>query len=160
MARAWSSKNRRDPRGFSLLELLIVLAISMIVAAIAVPAIQSSVQIYRLRSAAASVKGAIQGTRYRAISSGYPFALVLSKTNSTYQVQSDPTASGTFTNVGSAIPLSGSSIPATINQDVTLQFRPSGAVTATTGTTTMLITYFGRTETIQVSNYGNITVTP
>ena len=154
------SNDRRSRRGFSLMELIIVVGIMMVVAAIAVPAITASVRLYRLRAAAASVKGIIQATRYRAISSGYPFALVFSKANSTYQVQSDPAGTNTFTNVGTAVPISGSSTPAAIDQDITLQFRPSGLVIATTGTTTMNLTHSGNTENIQVSSYGNIKITP
>jgi Tfp pilus assembly protein FimT len=153
-------KDRRGRRGFSLMELVIVVGIMMVVAAIAVPAITASVRLYRLRAAAASVKGIIQATRYRAISSGYPFALVFSKANSTYQVQSDPAGTNTFANVGTAVPISSSSTPATIDQDVTLQFRPSGMIVATTGSTTMNLTYSGNTENIQVSSYGNIKITP
>jgi len=153
-------KHPRRMGGFSIIELVIVIAIMSIVAAIAVPSIQSSVQLYRLRSAASSVQGVIQTTRYQAISSGYPFAVVFSKANSTYQVQSDPTNTNTFGNVGGTVPLSGSSAAATIDQDATLQFRPSGLVIATTGTTTVQVSYYGNTETVQVSSYGNIKVTP
>jgi prepilin-type N-terminal cleavage/methylation domain-containing protein len=153
-------ERRRGKRGFSIIELVIVLAIMSIVAAIAVPSINSSVQLYRLRSAAASVQGVIQATRYQAISSGYPFAIVFNKATSTYQVQSDPAGTNSFANVGGAVPISGSSTPATINQNTTLQFRPSGLVLATTGSTTLLVSYFGKTETIQVSPYGSIKITP
>ncbi|MBZ5520825.1 MAG: GspH/FimT family pseudopilin [Acidobacteriia bacterium] len=149
-----------NQRGFSLVELLIAILIIGVMVAIATPNVQSSYRIYQLRAAASSVSGIIQVTRYRAISSGYPFALVLDKANSTYQVQSDPAGTGTFANVGAALPLSGSSTPATLNQNTTLQFRPSGRVLATTGTTTLVISYSGQTKTIQVSSYGSVTVTP
>jgi len=47
-----------------------------------------------------------------------------------------------------------------LNQNTTLQFKPSGLVTATTGAMTMTLTYGPNTKTITVSNYGNVNVTP
>lgn len=154
------TKHPRRSRGFSLLEMVIVVAICLIVAAIAVPTINSVMTTYRLRAAVSSVTGAIQTTRYQAISSGYAYQIVLSKTNSTFQVQSDPNRTGNFANVGNAIPLASSSIPVVLGADTTLQFRPSGLVQAAVGATTLTLTYGGNTETITVSNYGNVKVTP
>jgi len=150
----------RKSWGFTLVEMMVVVAIGIVVTAIAVPTVSSVMNTYRLRAAVSSVTGAIQSTRYQAISSGYAFQVVLSKANSTIQVQSDPGGTNTFANVGSAIPLASSSIPVVLGANTTLQFRPSGLVQATAGSTTLTLTYRGKTETITVSNYGNVKVTP
>lgn len=147
-------------RGFTLLELLFTVMIGIILTVISVPLINNVMAYFRLRSAVASVTGAIQTTRFQAISSGYAYQVVFDKTASTFQVQSDPNRTGTFTNSGNAMPLSSSAIPVVLGANTTLQFRPSGIVAATTGSTTLILTYIGKTETITVSSYGNIKVTP
>jgi len=154
-------------RGFSLMELLITLAVALILAAMAVPLLRSSMRDYQLRSAVSSVTGAIQATRYRALSAGYPFRLVLNSATGTSQIQSEPPPAVAFSNVGNATPLSGSSVAAVLNTDTTLEFHPSGrvlcpvgTVDATTGVTTFTLTLNGKTETITISRYGNINVTP
>ncbi|HXB20416.1 MAG TPA: GspH/FimT family pseudopilin [Candidatus Solibacter sp.] len=148
-------------RGFSLIELLVTMAIVLIATAIAIPLVGNAVTQYRLKSAVVSATGAIQTSRYRAISSGYPYRVVFNSTNVTYQVQSDPGSSGTWGNVGGAVPLSTATpITMTLNQDTTLNFKPNGAVTATTGAMNFTLGLTGKTETITVSNYGSITVTP
>jgi Tfp pilus assembly protein FimT len=152
--------NRRA--GFSLIELTMTLAVGIILAALAVPAVRSAIQYFRVRSAASSIAGAIQSTRYRAIFDGCPYNITLNKTANTLQVGSE-TASGntcaaTFTNVGAAVPFGSTAVA--LNQDVTLQFRPSGYVQATTATTTFTLTYGSTTKTVTVSSYGNISVTP
>jgi prepilin-type N-terminal cleavage/methylation domain-containing protein len=149
-----------ESRGFTLIEMVMVVAIGLVVAAMAVPTVNKVMNTYRLRAAVSSVTGAIQTTRYQAISSGYAYQVVLKKTAGTLQVQSDPGRTGTFANVGNAIPLTSSSIQVVLNADTTLQFRPSGLVQATTGATTLTLTYGSNTETITVSNYGNVKVTP
>jgi len=149
-----------ESRGFTLIEMVMVVAIGLVVAAMAVPTVNKAMNTYRLRAAVSSVSGAIQTTRYQAISSGYAYQVVLKKTAGTLQVQSDPGRTGTFANVGNAIPLTSSSIQVVLNADTTLQFRPSGLVQATTGATTLTLTYGSNTETITVSNYGNVKVTP
>lgn len=150
----------RAAQGFTLLELVFVVLIALLLTVIALPVLNDVMVGFRLRSAVSSVTGAIQSTRFQAISSGYPYQVVLDKTVSTIQVQSDPNRTGTFANLGSAIPLSGSSIPVVLGTSTTLQFRPSGLVTAAAGSTTLTLTYGGKTETITVSSYGNIKVTP
>lgn len=153
-------KQPRQSRGFTLIEMMMVVVIGLIVAAMSIPTVNNVMNTYRLRAAVSSVTGAIQTTRYQAISSGYAFQIVLNKANTTFQVQSDPGRTGTFANVGNAIPLASSSIAVALGADTTLQFRPSGLVQATTGSTTLTLTFGGKTETITVSNYGNVKVTP
>jgi prepilin-type N-terminal cleavage/methylation domain-containing protein len=166
-----SSKNTRrssHARGFTLLEMLFAVVIVVVLTAIAIPLMTNVLAVYRMRSAVSSVTGLIQSARYQAISSGYAYQVVLTKSTSTYQVQSDPTwpTATTFTNycvppaTSCPVPLSNSGIVAVLGTDTTLQFRPSGMVTAIVGSTTLTLTYGGKVETITVSSYGNIKVTP
>ena len=156
------SKKRKSTRGFSLLELTMTLAVGITLAAIAVPVVRSSIQYFRVRSAVSSVTGAIQSTRYRAIFDGCPYALSFDKTANTFQAASEASSGGScaavFTNVGTAVPFGSKAVA--LNQNVTLQFKPSGYVQATTGTTTLILTYGSTTKTIAVSSYGNVNVTP
>src|SRR5215470_13377343 len=92
-------------RGFTLLELLFTVLIGIILTAIALPLINNVMTNFKLRSAVASVTGAIQTTRFQAISAGYAYQVVFDKTASTYQVQSDPNHTGLFGNVGGPVPL-------------------------------------------------------
>lgn len=158
---------RRHVRGFTMVEMVVTVLIILIGAAISLPVINSAMGAYRLRSAVSSVTGLIQSARYQAISSGYAYQVVFSKTASTFQVQSNPTwPTGTFSNycvpaaTACPVPLSNSSIPVVLGADTTLQFRPNGMVTATTGSTTLTLTYGPKTQNIAVSTYGNIKVTP
>ena len=79
------------------------LAVGITLAALAVPAVKSSVQYFRVRSAVSSITGAIQSTRYRAIFDGCPYNLSFSSTGNTFQVASEAISGGacatTFTNV-------------------------------------------------------------
>jgi len=157
-------------RGFTLLEMVIVLAIMVITTVIAVPVATSTMNSYYVNNAVTSLTGAVQTTRYQSISNGYPYALVINAAASTYQVQSDPTRSGTFANVGNAIPFS--SMVNILSQNTTLVFRPGGAVclntsiacvcpTNSSGWCTMSITYrTNPTEVITVSPYGQTSVAP
>jgi len=155
--------------GFSLVELLFVVAIVLILAAVAVPMLMTSVAGFRLRGAVASVTGAIQTTRYQAIFNGYPFQVVFDSTTLTYQVKSDKNRAGVYANfcvdttlASCPIPLTGSMMAATINQSTTLTFSPGGSVTspqAVGGVTQIILTYKSKQETINVSSYGNTKVT-
>ena len=149
------TSQRRGEGGFSLIELVMVVAITMILAAAAVPSVRASVQFFRLRGAVSSVTSAIQSARYQAIFQGCPYNITLSNTANTYQVASEGSGGGacaaSFTNVGSAVPFGVSAV--TLSAATTLQFKPSGYVSATTGSTTFTLTYGSTTETITVSPY-------
>jgi len=141
-----------------MIEVLFVLLISIILAAIAIPGVGSVVNYYHLQGAVASATWAVQSTRYQALMAGYPYQVVFSKANSNYQIQDLPTGAGSYANVGGTVPLSGQVI--SLNQDTTLRFSPNGSVSAPTGALTFTITYNGTTKTITVSTYGNVKVTP
>src|SRR5215467_2073606 len=150
-------------RGYTVIELMVVLAIVIVGSVIAVPLVQNASRFYKIRSAVVSLTGAIQATRYQAISNGFQYRLGLSKANSNFQVQQNPCmppAAACWANVGGTVPLSGSSVPATINQDTVLLFNPSVQVRPPTRAQTMTLTYAGVPEVITVSNYGNINVSP
>ncbi len=59
---------REMRRGFSLLELVVVVAVILVVAAMATPAILSAMNDYKLRTAASSFAGVIHKTRMQAVS--------------------------------------------------------------------------------------------
>lgn len=144
--------------GFSILELVVTLAIVLIATAMAIPVVKGVIGQYQVNAAVQSVTGIIQGTRYRAIAGGYPFRVVFNAANDTYQVQSDPNNNGTFANVGNAVTFSNSSGTPVINADLTLQFRGNGAVSTVVGALPMTLTMKGQTKTISVGIYGNVNV--
>jgi prepilin-type N-terminal cleavage/methylation domain-containing protein len=158
--------HKKSQRGFTLLELIFVILIGLLMTVMAVPLLNNVTGTYRLRSASSSVSGVIQSTRYLAISSGYTYQVVFKKTAATFQIQSDPNRTGTFANYcvpaasACAIPLANSGVPVALGADTTLQFRPSGLVSASAGSTTLTLTYGGKTQTITVSSYGSTKVTP
>jgi prepilin-type N-terminal cleavage/methylation domain-containing protein len=146
-------------RGFSLIEVLVIVAIGTILTVIAIPSISSGLRNYRLEGAISSVTWAVHSTRYQALMEGYPFQVVFSSAANTYQIQSSPTGvAGPYSNVGSATPLSA--YPVTLSADTTLNFRPNGFVQATTGTLVFNVAYQGVCQKISVTNYGNVSISP
>jgi prepilin-type N-terminal cleavage/methylation domain-containing protein len=151
----------RKQRGFSMLEIVVVLLIALVVMGFAIPQIITSLGNYRLHSAVSTATWAIQSTRYQALMEGYPFEVTFNASTNSYQILSAPTAVAptSFSNVGASVPLSGTAM--SVNQTTTFAFTPMGFVTATpaNGLTNFVVTAWGNTATIVVSNYGNITVT-
>jgi prepilin-type N-terminal cleavage/methylation domain-containing protein len=155
--------NRRRQRGFTMIELVVVILIALILMAAGIPAVSSAIGNYRLHSDVASATWAIQSTRYQALMEGYPFEVSFNSSTNAYQISSAPTpgAPTTFSTVGNTVPMTGSAM--VLNETVTYTFTPMGLVTASPATalstSPMVITAWGNTATIVVSNYGNITVT-
>lgn len=158
-----SQSGAASARGFTAVELLVTMAVGLILAAFAVPLLQNGMNFFKVRAAATSISGAIQSTRFQAIFHGCPYEIAFNTAAMTYQVSTQvPGPAGcaaAFTNVGSAIPIAnGSSV--TLNENVTFQFRPGGLTQATVGVPTLILDCHGSKETITVSAYGNVTVTP
>ena len=148
----------RDTRGFTLIEALIVLAIGTILTVMAIPSITTGLRDYRISGAISSVTWAIHSTRYQSLMQGYPYQVVLSSASNSYQLQNSPASNGTYTNVGTSVPFS--SYPVTLSADTTLNFKPNGYVTPTTGALNFTITYQGVCQKLTVTNYGNVSITP
>lgn len=177
-AAVYIDREYRAHRGFSLLELMVVVVVALISTAIALPLVKNAVTSFQLKSATSSLTSLIQATRYRAIAAGYEFQLVMTKSTSTYQLQSDTSNSGcpatSCTNIttingnlaGSGS-LWGSSVAATLGQDTTLLFHPSGLVGLVSGApqvggVSQITVSYGNVapETISITNYGYVSVKP
>jgi Tfp pilus assembly protein FimT len=152
------------------MEMLVCVAIVAILCAIALPSMAKAWQSYHLGSAASSLSGAIQSTRYQAIFYGCSYQLAISATS--YQISSEvlsgtpPTCASTYTNVGSAVPFSQGDV--SVGTAVTLTFNANGTVsTSATSSTNLAIstivvgfTVPGQTaqRTITVSGVGYVTI--
>jgi prepilin-type N-terminal cleavage/methylation domain-containing protein len=164
---AWNGgrpKSRTLSTGFSMIEMLVSIAIILIGLAIALPLLFSSRQSYHLSQAATAVTGAIQATRYNAIMTGCPYSITFAATTTTYQVQTQvltgtpPACAGAWSNVGRATPWAFSQ-DVSMSPTTTLQFNPNGMVVVTAGTNTFVLSNGYTTNTISVSGVGNVKVT-
>ena len=145
-------------KGFSLAEMLIVLTVGTILTIMAVPSIRAGLRNYRIDGAISSITWSIHSTRYQALMNGYPYQVVFTTSNNSYQIQNSPANNGTYTNVGTIVPFS--SYPVTLSANTTLNFKPNGFVTATTGALNFTITYQGVCQKLTVTNYGNVSISP
>jgi prepilin-type N-terminal cleavage/methylation domain-containing protein len=154
---------RRQPfepgQGFSLIEVLVVIAIASVLAAYAIPRVDKAVQAYRFNAAVEACTGIIQSTRYQAIMRGYPYALAFDPATLTYQVSNKPAGATGFSAVGGPVPFANPG-DLTLSQATTLQFGPNGTVQATTGTMSFQLVSSLKTKTITISGVGNVNVSP
>jgi len=161
-ARRHNNDNRMRSRfpgntqGFTMLEIVMVLLIGSVLTIMALPKVQNEIYRYRLQGAVACATWAIQSSRYQALMQGYPYQVVFTTSNNSYQIQNLPTGATVYANVGTAVPLSGSAV--TLGANTTLQFKPDGFVSAPVGALNFTITYQGVCQRITVTNYANITL--
>ena len=163
MKNTHSSESRFTPnrsargKGFTFLEIALTITIALTMLAYGIPKMQTALYVYQLDAAADACAWAIESTRYQAIQMGYPYQIAINASNNTYQVLTDPTypVSTTFTNLGNVQPIVPTAV--TMNTSNTIQFSPSGLVTAASGSTlSFTITYKGLTKTISVTSYGSV----
>src|ERR1700722_12608061 len=113
---------QRKPRGFSLIELIMAMLVGLILTAVAIPQVKRGLYNYRLNSAVAMAKWAIQSTRFQALQKGYPYQVIFTASTQSYQIQ-NATNGTTYANVGSSIPLASWTMA--VNQNSTINFLPN-----------------------------------
>jgi len=84
----------RKNSGFTLVELMVTIAIIAIVSAITIPGYMSWLPNYRLRSAVLDLEGNIQWTRLQAIKHNQEWAIIFDEVNDIYYICSDPGVNG------------------------------------------------------------------
>jgi type IV fimbrial biogenesis protein FimT len=154
--------------GFTIMELLLIVALVLVLTAISIPTARSAIASYQLDAAVDSASGAIQSTRYQAIMHGYQYQVDLNSATNEYQVLSEAPPSAAFTAVGGVVPISTTGIVmgvGTANAGFTghllMQFKPNGSVSVASGQAmpvSFTIAYNGTTKTLTVSNYGSISI--
>jgi prepilin-type N-terminal cleavage/methylation domain-containing protein len=155
-------------KGFSLVEVTLVVAVAGILMAAAFPIMNTTMTSMHLGSAASSLAGAIQDARYTAISLGCPYTLTVLPSQNSYQLATEP-ISGTppacgasFVNTGNPVPFASSDISTTFNTPLLL--NPSGTVTAVGSTipASFSITLASQnstaTKTVLVTGVGDVKV--
>jgi Tfp pilus assembly protein FimT len=159
---------KKNEPGFSVIELLLVVAFALVMAAISIPAVRSTIASYQLDGAVDTVSGAIQSTRYQAIMHGYPYQVDIDSTANQYTILSEAPPANAFTAVGSALLISPTPVvigvgtaSSSVSGHLILQFKANGSISIVSGQAAPInftIAYNGTTKTITVSNYGSITV--
>ena len=87
---------RQKTRGFSIMELLIVVAIILIIAAVAIPNFQKVMAEIRLRSSASAVAGVIQQARIRSVRDNKIYSVAIDTSVTPNMVFVDLNNSGAF----------------------------------------------------------------
>ena len=95
MASSVMKTSRFKKEGFSLLELLIVLAIMAIVSAIAAPNFMNYLAERRLNGAARQVMSDLMSARQKAVSQGHEFRVFFNGDNHSYTILDDTNSNGT-----------------------------------------------------------------
>ncbi|HYM07657.1 MAG TPA: prepilin-type N-terminal cleavage/methylation domain-containing protein [Terriglobales bacterium] len=156
---------RKDLRGFTIVELLIVVLVSGILAAMAIPRFQSAMQGMQLNSTVSAISGAISQARYAAIANAQVYTLAITAPANTYVV-SNVTA-GTS---NAAVPLPSTAILINNGTAATYTYTlcPNGTVYGAGGTCptspltappALAATNNGRQVNINVSSVGNVATT-
>jgi len=156
---------RKGLRGFSIVELLIVVLVGGILTAISVPAFQSAMVNMQMNSMVSAISATISQTRYAAIMNSQVYTLAFTTPANTYVV-----TNVTTNTANAAVPLPGNSIVLNGGTSATYTYTlcPNGTASGAGGVcppTTNTIppalsaTNHGRQVNINVSSVGNVTTT-
>lgn len=161
----------RPASGFSLIELMLVVAIAAVVFAMALPQLTQTMRNMHLGSSSATLSSAIQAARYQAIQSGCPITMTVS--TGTYLLAFEklkttggiPQCDTVFTNdPRGSLPWASSDI-ALVGAPQTMEFNPSGTVSITgvlfpnNFTIQIMDMPSSASKTISISGVGSVKVT-
>ena len=102
-------------RGYTLLEMLLVLALIVILAALVVPSLQSAYAQYKLRASADTVRAAWANARSWAIDSGRPYRFDITPDKGNYRVVPADTGSDSMGGADNTVRTLEASLPDGIN---------------------------------------------
>lgn len=149
------------PRGFTLTELVIVLAILGIAAAVAAPSISATIQNYRAGAVARQIAADLQFARMNAVSKKMDCRVTLDVANNQYTIEIDNggwTQVGSTRSIGEGVTLGAISAPA----DLMVTFTPLGmarlSATAADGTASATASAAGKVVTVTISPTGGIQI--
>lgn len=97
---------RLSDSAFTMVEMLLVIAISITLAAIAVPTFNNAMYSYRQGATVSGVQAALSSTRFLAIMRGYPYQLVFTPSTLSYQIYNEVPPATSYSLV---VPATGSS---------------------------------------------------
>lgn len=150
-----------NQNGFSLIEMLMVVAIMAIVAAIAIPFFGGFLANRDLKSAARDIVGDVYELRQRAISENTWYQITFDQGANSYNLQkcaNTGSPCGNFndmiTKKPSAFRIDISLSNVNINGGSVLQMQPNGVVSPTTGGSVQLINGRGSTATVTIKLTG------
>jgi prepilin-type N-terminal cleavage/methylation domain-containing protein len=151
---------RKRHRGFTLLELVMAMAVGTILTAIAVPVVVNAQKNLRLTSAVSAISGGISQTRYQSIMTSQVYTLTINAAAGTYVVTNVATGAA-----GTAIPYSTSGVAINGGSGTyTFLFCPNGTVWAggaacpgAGAPPAITAAYESRQINLNVSSVGNVT---
>jgi hypothetical protein len=159
-----AGRPQNTSRGFTIYEVVLVCASTLILSAVAIPSFNRSMANMKLNSMASGIAGVISQTRYNAIMNSQIYTLVFTVPANTYTVNN--VSAGTS---GSTIPLPSQLIAINGGAGATYTFTlcPNGTVFGAGGTCignnnlppALSVAYQGRQINISVSGVGNVTTT-
>ena len=143
--------------GFTLLELMLVVALGMVIAGIALPNLLTMNRTYRLSSASSTVVSKVHQARANALKRNRPSWVLVDGAAGTVQVQTTG-AGGVTVAIGGADPIPQGVTFGTGAAQATLTFDSMGRPLNPPQTIQLRITGSGLTRTITVSSTGRVTV--
>ncbi len=151
---------RNQAEGFSLLELLVVVAVISVIASMSVPALNSFRNLYRLNAGRDELIGVFETARSSAIKLDSSTTLTIASSQE-YRIQY--LVNGVTRSIAYSLPAGVSfSLPPEI-ATITIDCRPSGKVTMTgsngAALTSLTIINAAGSRTISINVAGNITLT-
>lgn len=163
-------------RGFSLVELMVVVTIAAVMMAIAVPVINQGLRTYRLSAACANVADLVKRTRYEAIKNNttVTFRTTTLAGNSVVYIDLNKNSTWDATEPVVVLPQDTPLLPAGVapgpssmgagyaNAQVptAITFDSRGTVSFGAGAPTVYVLYLGRTSNAATDGYKAVTITP
>ena len=148
---------------FTMIEAMIVMSISILLAGIAIPIMSNAMKSFQQTATVSAATGAISATRFQAIMQGYPYQIVFTSSSLSYQIFTEVPPATTFSLVtpaaGSATtPLPNAGGVSMTGTTFTYTFSANGTVTsvANPSGTALQIKNTVKSNTIAVSGVGNV----